>query len=172
MDEFTGLIPLWCASKPSEYIFINERPNWDCVKCGKNFWRVPTKVDVARKNPFGEWKPLSVWVATTECFICSEPTKWLIDPDKPVCTDGSKPLGDLLCEHASEQGRIDDPDPLREDGDLTIRDDIVSPLSPDSVPFSEWCKRYGESDLQAYIRWLKDQQRRRAEDDDNRNDAS
>jgi len=171
MDEVSRLIPLWSASKPNEYIFISDKPKWACFKCGKDFWKDPTKVEVAKKTAFGDLIPLKVWVAVSECFICNEQHRWLIDPDKPVNNDPNTPMGNLIGEHASEQGKIDSL--AYEETDYNIEGFIIPPPLPDDngfVSFDEWQKKFDESDLQAYIRWLKDQQRRRAEDD--RNDAS
>lgn len=178
MDEVSRLIPLWSASKPDEYIFIQDKPNWSCQKCGKDFWRDPTKVEVAKRDAFGNLKELKVWVATSECFICNEPHKWLIDPDKPVLQSLGSGFGTLLGDHAFEQGKIDGlhdqsldaSEYLTDTPTTTPWDSLLD--TPTNIPFSEWQKRYGESDLQAYIRWLKAQERRRSDDDIDPNDAS
>jgi hypothetical protein len=178
MDDFTKLMPLWSASKPEQFIYIADRPDWDCIKCQKNFWKEPTKVKVATEKPFGGWRPLSVWVATSECFVCGESHNWLLDPDKPVAasTKDSSTFGKLLGEHAVEQGKIERGDDDHDDRviplqDLTVSsDELTDWQTDDSVPYSEWCKQFGESDLKAYIRWLKSQ--RKSRDGDDPNDAS
>ena len=161
------MFPLWSASKPNEYIFISEKPKWPCFKCGKDFWKDPTRVEVAKKTAFEDLVPLKVWVAVSECFICNEQHRWLIDPDKPVNNDPSTTMGNLLGEHAVEQGKIDS---LAYE-EIDYIDGFVLP-PPESVEngfttFDEWQKKFGESDLQAYIRWLKGQQRSREEGRDN-----
>lgn len=178
MDEVSRLIPLWSASKPDEYIFISEKPDWACVKCGKNFWRDPTRVEVAKRNPFGELIELKVWVATSECFVCNEKHKWLIDPDKPVGVSPNSPMGNLIGDHAFEQGKIDglheqslDPNEYFTDTQASSFDSLINDTP--NISFDEWKKNYGETDLQAYIRWLKSKGRRRDDDEHiDPNDAS
>jgi hypothetical protein len=163
MDEITKLIPLWCASKPSHFIFIAETPDWNCLKCSQNFWREPTKVEVATADPFGNMKPLSIWIATSECFLCGEPHKWLIDPDKPIDFENGgfgKPVG----EHASDFLRADDslivsdpPSFFEHLEKFEVDENGIG--NGDVVPFKEWCKRFGETDLESYLRWLKAQRK-------------
>lgn len=160
-DEYREMMPLWSASKPNEYIFIKEKPNHDCVKCGKNFWREPTKVKVATPpNAFGKCVPLSIWIAESDCFICNETHRWLIDPDKPV----SQSLDKTAFKGVTEDISIDDQS-------LFLAGEHITPAT--ESPYSEWQKQFGETDYQAYIRWLKEQQRRRSEQGDiDPNDAS
>lgn len=180
MDEVSKMIPLWSASKPDEYIFIPEKPEWACVKCGKSFWRTPTRVETSRKDAFGNQKPLQVWIATSECFVCNESHRWLLDPDTPVDTRKdaavSETLDNAIDKFVDEFKKDDFTEPSDYWTTDTTPTDIWKSHIDDinknaDIPFSDWQKKFGETDLQAYIRWLKAQRRRR-EDDDDPNDAS
>jgi len=165
MDELTRI--LWLNRKvkaPVEIVVMDIKPPHNCTICEQfnpafnpqfgTRWLHRSEVTCGSNG-----EPWKVWKVSTKCGECGSPSNWLIDPDQPANAfkpDEKEYAFDFPFDNATEPTL--DPNDFLTNSKEAI--DWAKPLSVGQpkdadIPFDDFPRLYGESDYDAYVRWLK-----------------